>query len=118
MTGRLLEALRMVPPPLWRHLLLLARKSREPLSTFLLEDNFIVSLDADEMLKALGASEVHVASSEAGATQLIEQPVIRFAMLDINLGVETSDAVARRLKALGIAFVPTSGYGERPAQFA
>jgi hypothetical protein len=35
-----------------------------------------------------------------------------FALLDINLGRETSFAVAEHLASLGIPFVFTTGYGE------
>jgi light-regulated signal transduction histidine kinase (bacteriophytochrome) len=94
---------------------LLPGKEDRPLEGFellLLEDNFIVSLEAEDILKSLGAKQVHVAPTVAAAMQIIEREKLHFAMLDINLGLETSDAVAERLGQLGVPFVFASGYDE------
>ncbi|MFD2135597.1 hypothetical protein ACFSLT_10960 [Novosphingobium resinovorum] len=39
-----------------------------------------------------------------------------FAMLDVNLGKDTSEAVAHELEARAIPFIFASGYGERSLQ--
>jgi len=38
-----------------------------------------------------------------------------FALLDVNLGAETSFEIARRLTELGVPFVFATGYGEQIA---
>ncbi|WP_137177972.1 HWE histidine kinase domain-containing protein [Roseomonas sp. AR75] len=85
-----------------------------PLSgiALLVEDNLIVSMHGEEVLRELGAERVEIASSVAEAMRLIEAAPPRLALLDVNLGEETSLPVAVRLKALGIPFVFATGYGE------
>ena len=78
----------------------------------LVEDNMIIALDAEMMLSELGAETVHVASNVAEALRIIDQHDPAYAILDVNLGAETSEAVAERLSADGVPFVFATGYGE------
>ncbi|EAR50435.1 hypothetical protein OG2516_08858 [Oceanicola granulosus HTCC2516] len=85
-----------------------------------LDDNMIIAMDAADMLTALGARQVHVASSVGEAHQLLDGHDIVFALLDVNLGAETSLSVAERCKADGVHAVLATGYGasgERIAEF-
>ncbi len=79
------------------------------------EDNMIIALDAEDMLMALGADSVEIASSVSEALQLIEKYDFSFAILDVNLGSETSEPIAHKVKASGIPFVFATGYGESQA---
>ncbi len=54
------------------------------------EDNLIISLDAEQMLSEHGMVAVHTAASVAEARKLIESQEIDVALLDVNLGSETS----------------------------
>jgi light-regulated signal transduction histidine kinase (bacteriophytochrome)/CheY-like chemotaxis protein len=81
-------------------------------AVLLVEDNIIIALDAEEMLAKLGAAQVDVASSVADALLCIDRNRPDFAVLDVNLGGETSFAVASRLQALGVPYVFATGYGE------
>ena len=85
-----------------------------PLSgdVLLLEDNIIIALDAEDMLRKLGARHVEIASNIDEAMRLTETRQPSFAVLDINLGNETSFAFASRLRSLGIAYCFATGYGE------
>ena len=76
------------------------------------EDNLIIALDAEDMLSELGASRVWVCADVAQAEQALDGAPIRFALLDVNLGTQTSAPVARRLAAEGIPFVFATGYGD------
>lgn len=90
-------------------------------SVLVLEDNFLIALDMEEMLVALGVTSVDVATTKSKAMELIADHTYDFAILDINLGDDTSFAVADALMARGISFGFTSGYGELlalPAIFA
>ena len=77
----------------------------------LVEDNMIIALDAEEMLLALGAERVTVASNVSEALHLLEHETPSFALLDVNLGHETSWEVAARLRELGVPHVFATGYG-------
>lgn len=78
----------------------------------LVEDSLIIALDAEDILGRLGA-EVMTASAVESALDLIDvnQPTI--AVLDINLGDQTSFTVADRLRQLNVPFVFATGYGEQ-----
>ncbi|MCY7399059.1 MAG: GAF domain-containing protein [Sphingomonas bacterium] len=77
----------------------------------LVEDSIIIALDVEEILLGMGATRVDTAGSSKEALRLIaaEKPTV--ALLDVNLGNETSFAVADKLKELGVPFVFATGYG-------
>ena len=77
----------------------------------LLEDNMIIALDAEEMLLSLGADRVSVASNVSDALRLLGIETPSFALLDVNLGEETSFVVADRLRQMGVQHIFASGYG-------
>ncbi|MDB5412685.1 MAG: two-component system sensor histidine kinase/response regulator [Rubritepida sp.] len=80
-------------------------------TVLLVEDNMIVALDAENMLLGLGAARVRVARGVAQAMEFIDAEVPSFALLDVNLGPETSWPVAIRLRELGVPHVFATGYG-------
>ncbi|MBW3096404.1 HWE histidine kinase domain-containing protein [Pseudohoeflea coraliihabitans] len=77
----------------------------------LLEDNLIIALDVEEVLTDLGIKKVTVCGEVASALAAVDEGV-DCAMLDINLGSETSFPVAEALLERGIPFVFASGYGD------
>lgn len=81
-------------------------------AVLLVEDNMIIALEAEDILATLGARAVDMAASVHDAMRLIEAATPSFALLDVNLGSETSLPVARRLSALGVPFAFATGYGE------
>ena len=72
----------------------------------------IIALDAEEMLLSLGAAKVDTASSSHEAFRLLDIFTPTFAMLDVNLGRETSFLIASRLRAMGVPHVFATGYGD------
>lgn len=76
----------------------------------LLEDNMIIVMAAQDMLRDLGAADVHNAGSTRQALDLLDECEIRFALLDIDLNGETSLAVAEHCKEQQIPVVLTTGY--------
>ncbi|MHC2021346.1 HWE histidine kinase domain-containing protein [Methylobacterium sp. CM6247] len=78
----------------------------------LVEDNIIIALEGEEMLLQLGAEAVEMASSVKEALRIIAASPPDFAVLDVNLGTETSLPVAEQLQALNVPFVFATGYGE------
>ncbi|WP_061930800.1 HWE histidine kinase domain-containing protein [Aureimonas sp. AU22] len=77
------------------------------------EDNLIISLDAEQMLFDHGMVEVFTAASVDEARKVIESQSIDVALLDVNLGSETSFPLVRDLNARHIPFVFVTGYGEK-----
>lgn len=83
-----------------------------PKHVLVVEDSMIIALDTEENLKRLGVGSVQIESTVAGALQSIEERRPDFALVDYNLGSETSTPVAQELARLGTRFVLATGYSE------
>jgi len=81
-------------------------------TVLLVEDNIIIALEAEGMLMALGADDVLVASDVAGALRLLASARPTFALLDINLGSESSWPIASHLRDLGVRYAFATGYND------
>ena len=83
------------------------------------EDEPIVALELAHCLREAGFSVIGPSRSAAQALELLDSFGCDAAVLDINLGDETSEPVARELIRLGKPFVTVSGYSrdQRPAIF-
>ncbi len=75
------------------------------------EDNMVIALDASDMLSAMGAEHVHTASSVADGLAILSKRTISFALLDVNLGDETSIPIIENCLELGIPTILATGYG-------
>ncbi|MFC6050842.1 response regulator, partial [Methylobacterium hispanicum] len=82
-------------------------------TVLLVEDNMIIALEGEEMLLGLGARAVETAASVRDALRIVETRDPDFALLDMNLGTETSLPVAERLRERGTPFAFATGYGEQ-----
>lgn len=95
------------------------QSSRQPRPTpatgpvLLVEDNMVIAMDAEDMLRAVGFEDVVVVGSASAAMDAINAQRFSCAVLDINLGRETSLPVARALREAGIHLIFASGYGEQ-----
>ena len=78
----------------------------------LIEDQLVIALDAEDILRHAGAAEVEMASSVRDAMKLLPGFKPDLAILDVNLGVGTSVAVAEELQRLTVPFVFATGYGD------
>lgn len=88
-------------------------------NVLLVEDSLIIALDAEDILDRLGAGKVVAEATVADAIAAIEPEQIEFAILDINLGDQSSFPIADELARHGIPFMFATGYGEQaqiPAQ--
>ena len=74
------------------------------------EDEFLVAMDAEDMLRSFGFEDIRVESRAEPALAAIEQEPFGLVLLDMNLNGRRSDAVARALAARNIPFVVTTGY--------
>jgi DNA-binding response OmpR family regulator len=72
------------------------------------ENEFMIGLDVSQQLASAGYEVVGVATSVPKALRL--EPRCDVAVLDVNLGRETSEPVARKLRESGKPFVVLTGY--------
>ena len=80
------------------------------LRVLVVEDEMLVCMDLMDMLSELGCIVVGPAARVQQALGIVEQEPIDLAMLDINLGRETSYPIAERLAALDIPYFFSTGY--------
>jgi len=81
-------------------------------SVMLVEDSLIIALDAEDILSCFGAA-ITTASTMEAAHDVLDELTPDFAILDINLGDQSSFPIANRLREMGIPFFFASGYGEQ-----
>ncbi len=88
--------------------------SNAPASTrprvLVVEDEALLALEIAHVLSEAGFNVIGSARAVAQALSLIEETGCDVAVLDVNLGGETSEPVAWRLLARGTPFVALSGY--------
>jgi CheY-like chemotaxis protein len=83
-------------------------------AALVVEDNMIIAMEAEELLRDLGYGDCHVCGSVRSALQILADHTISFALLDIDLGNETSEEIATSLRASDTPFIFASGYDEFP----
>jgi PAS domain S-box-containing protein len=74
------------------------------------DDEALISLEIASLLEGAGLSVVGPVTSVKEALALIDKEGCDAAVLDINLGPETSESVARKLREDNIPFVTVSGF--------
>ncbi len=82
-------------------------------NVLLVEDSLIIALDAEDILRRLGARHVSAEGSVAEALEVIDGNRPDIAILDINLGDHNSFAIADRLVERKVPFMFATGYGEQ-----
>ncbi len=85
----------------------------DDLHVLIVEDEMLIAINLEQILLDAGVSEITTASSASDALQKIRYAQPNVAILDVNLGHETSVAVAEELKRRNIPFMLTTGYGDR-----
>lgn len=78
----------------------------------ILEDEVLVSLVMEDLVRDMGAGDVLVLDDAAHALEMVRTSPPDLAILDIHLGGQTSFAVADALAERGIPFVFSSALGE------
>ncbi|MGE8941925.1 response regulator [Leptospira interrogans] len=89
-------------------------------TVLVVEDQLIIALDLEMLLRQQGASQVHVVGTADEALALIATAAPDISVLDVNLGSSTSFPVAKELLRLGVPFIFATGYGKEadfPAEF-
>lgn len=72
------------------------------LAVMLVEDQGLIALDTEDVLRGLGAAEVRTLPNVMQALQSIAMAAPQCAVLDLNLGQETSEKIAIDLATRGI----------------
>ena len=84
----------------------------EPLAgpALVVEDNMVIALDAADIMMRLGATAVVTAARPDEALRQLDSQPFALAFLDHNLGIGSSDEVARAALEKGIPTVVATGY--------
>jgi len=77
------------------------------------EDEVIVGMLVEDMLRELGYEVVALSTHLDQAIELARSSNIDFAMLDLNLNGQLSYAVADVLRLRGLPFIFATGYGAK-----
>jgi PAS domain S-box-containing protein len=77
-----------------------------------LEDEAVVAIEIAQVLAEAGFEVVGPARAASQALQLVNEKGCDVAVLDVNLGSETSERVALRLMERGTPFITLSGYSK------
>jgi DNA-binding response OmpR family regulator len=80
------------------------------LSILLVEDEFLIALEAEQILKELGATKVEIAATFEQAEQRIAGNRYDFVVLDLNLNGRLSIPIAQGFRERGIPVIFASGY--------
>jgi len=83
-----------------------------PSLVLLVEDDAIIALTTQMLLEEIGVEEVRVAGSVADALVHVAETRFDLAVLDLNLGKETSLPVAEQLFAQFVPVIFATGYGD------
>jgi DNA-binding NtrC family response regulator len=81
-------------------------------SVLLVEDNMLIALDTEDALLDAGVQRVVIAATADAALAELQNDKPDFAVLDFNLGTETSERVAVALADAGVPFCYATGYGD------
>jgi CheY-like chemotaxis protein len=97
-----------------------AASKLEGLTVLVVEDETLIFLLIEDMLRELGCSQVLHATGVSEALALLDKSLPDVAVLDVNLAGEAAFPVAARLAASKIPFVFATGYGRHgvPAEWA
>lgn len=90
--------------------------SLQGLRILLVEDDPLICLDLESSLSELGAI-VAAATNVAAALQILAASTLDIAILDFELGAETSEPIARAARELQVPFLYLSGYSEKDERF-
>ena len=80
------------------------------LRVLVLEDEFLIALETEQMLGDLDCIVIGPAPTVARALALLDREKPDFAILDVHLGSERSTPVAEALRERGVPFALATGY--------
>ncbi len=81
-------------------------------TALVVDDNMLIAMGTESMLRDLGIANIEIASDVSDSLRILDSTTIDIAILDINLGKETSLSLADAMKARNIPFVFLTGYSD------
>ncbi len=78
--------------------------TQNPLRALVVEDDMLIMLDIEEILKSIGVTHVTCATTVESAIQLIETNKPDFALMDYRVGKATTIELAKTLQGLNVPF--------------
>jgi DNA-binding NarL/FixJ family response regulator len=82
------------------------------LRVLLIEDQMIVAMQIEDMLRAAGCEVVGPVGTLHAAIELAHEAALDAAVLDVNLDGEKVYPAAEELQTRGIPFIFATGYGD------
>lgn len=79
-------------------------------SVLLLEDEYLIALDAEQILQDLGVRRIETAATLSDAETRARDGHFDIALLDVNVNGQMSFALAQTLRARGVPVVFATGY--------
>lgn len=80
------------------------------ISVLLVEDEYLIALDAEQILKELGVKTIEIAATWDRAAKQAEDGRFDIALLDVNINGQLSFPIAETFARRGIPVVFASGY--------
>jgi CheY-like chemotaxis protein len=93
-------------------------KPFDGISVLLLEDEYLIALDAEQILTSLGTGRVEIVNTLEGASAAAANGGFDVAVLDLNINGRMSYPVAEDLRRQSIPVVFATGYEMRSRQAA
>ena len=90
------------------------RREGRPPRVLIVEDEFLIALNLQQMLEDIGVEEVDCAQDLETAADFVRRTPPDFAILDINIGAALVFPIAAELHQRGVPFVFATGYGDLP----
>lgn len=90
-------------------------------TALIVEDQLLIAIDLQQILESAGMRVLDTVTSAREALHFLSREEPDVAVLDVNLGDETSEAIATKLKQSGKPFLFATGYGDDgviPASFS
>ena len=88
-------------------------KSFADLSVLLVEDEYLIAIEAEQMLEDMGIKAIEIASTWNAAAERAEEGGFDVAILDVNLNGQLSFPIAGKLSERGVPVIFASGYDLR-----
>jgi DNA-binding response OmpR family regulator len=86
------------------------QKSLEGRRILVVEDEFLIAMEVEDILRALGVEVVGPFGRLEPALGAVQKEVLDGAILDVRLDGETSEQVAAELVSRGVPVLLTTGY--------
>lgn len=77
---------------------------QEPLHALVIEDDMLILLDIEEILKSIGIAQVSCCTSVEQAAKMMETRRPHFALMDYHVGKTTTDEIALMLQKMQVPF--------------